>query len=258
MAYENKVVLITGALGGMGQEIVHLLLDRKAKVALLDIHPDGGATFTNISKKYGSDNVLYIRADVSNPTQFEAAFQKTIDTFKHLDIVINNAGILNETDAHKIGSVNLTGTLIGTSLAFERFLPKHKSGDEGVVINMASLSGLILFPGAPLYNATKFGVVALGRSYGHEYHYNTTKVRILTLCPGFTETPMVNKDTIDTMVPARYGPLIKTILGQYPIQKVEEVGKMFLRAYEEGVTGSVWSICDGKGGEVEFPTFKLK
>lgn len=83
------------------------------------------------------------------------------------------------------------GTVYGTLLAMEEYIPKYKTGDEGVIVNLSSTAGLDPFPMIPVYTGTKFAVQGLSRSFGSEAHYKRTKVRVLALCPGATDTPLL-------------------------------------------------------------------
>ncbi|KAJ0067086.1 hypothetical protein NL108_010980, partial [Boleophthalmus pectinirostris] len=91
------------------------------------------------------------------------AFQKTIETFGELDIVCNNAGILNETEWEKMVSINLTAMIRVAYLALEHMSKLHK-GHGGVIINTASMAGLGPLPSCPVYTATKYGVVGFTRA----------------------------------------------------------------------------------------------
>lgn len=72
----------------------------------------------------------------------------------------------------------------------EKFLSKYKQGPEAVIVNLSSLAGLISVRTYPIYSATKSAVIGMTRSWGHEEIYEKTKVRVLAVCPGVTNTPM--------------------------------------------------------------------
>lgn len=84
--------------------------------------------------------------------------------------------------------------LYGTMLAMYRYMPKYKSGDEGIVVNMSSIFGLQPGYTLPAYCTSKFAVVGIGRTFGTNYYYNRYKVKILTICPGYTPTPLTIND----------------------------------------------------------------
>lgn len=74
----------------------------------------------------------------------------------------------------------------------DTYLPKFKTTEDGIVIIVSSMAGVEARP-CPVYCASKFAVVGLGRSLGMKYSYDRTNVRIVTICPGVTITPLANK-----------------------------------------------------------------
>lgn len=72
-------------------------------------------------------------------------------------------------------------------------LPKYRSSSEGVVVNIASIAGLLNFGAAPIYTASKWGVLGASRSFGGHEHYPRTGVKVIAICPGFTDTPLLKK-----------------------------------------------------------------
>lgn len=73
----------------------------------------------------------------------------------------------------------------------EEYIPKYKSGEEGVIVNISSNAGIDPFPMIPIYSGTKFAIQGLSRSFGAQDHYERTKVRVLVLCPAATDTPLL-------------------------------------------------------------------
>lgn len=77
-------------------------------------------------------------------------------------------------------------------LAKEKFLPKYKSGEDAVIINTSSIAGVSVFSWPPSYTASKHAIVALSKALGAEDHYKISKVRVMAICPGRTETALAN------------------------------------------------------------------
>ena len=137
----------------------------------------GQATVGELATKYGSDNVIWIQANVTDEAQLERAFQTVASHFGAggIHLVFNNAGINNVLQEGfknwqgQIG-VNLGGVAHGTQLGMQhiRSLPGERDGGvKGAIINTASITGLVPEKSIPVYSATKWGVVGLTRALQH-------------------------------------------------------------------------------------------
>ncbi|KAF5305620.1 hypothetical protein FQR65_LT07701 [Abscondita terminalis] len=190
---EEKVCLVTGGLSGIGLACVKELLKNGVKgVSIIDLNAHAGSNLVSeIRKEFGENKSIFIKADVSDTDQFEGAFKKTVAHFGNIDVLINNAGIYNEKQWKTMVNVNLNGFINGNLLGLEEYIPKHKSGPEGVIVNVSSLAGINVRGNHPIYTATKFGVVGLSRSFGKKDHYDRTKIKVITVCPGMTDTSMI-------------------------------------------------------------------
>nr|CAD7204646.1 unnamed protein product [Timema douglasi] len=194
MDLEGKVALVTGASTGIGLEYVKALLANGVKhVSILDIDETNGVKNVNdLNEKYGAETAIFIQTDVTKKEDFEVNFKKAVDTFKSLDIVINNAGILDDSRWELEIALNVNAVVSGTLLALQ-YMGKDQGGRGGVVANIASILGLAVAAGAPVYTATKHAVIGLSRSFGMPFHYDRTGVRVVTMCPGVTDTPLISE-----------------------------------------------------------------
>ncbi|XP_068084021.1 15-hydroxyprostaglandin dehydrogenase [NAD(+)] [Anabrus simplex] len=245
---QGKVALITGGASGIGLACVEELLTNGAHVSVCDKNADvGKAVMDNISKKFGDSRAIFIEMDVQDQNSFKAAFKKTIDTFNGLDIVINNAGVGEFGDWEATISINLGGVARGTMLAMEH-MDKNVNGKGGVVINIASVAGLQIMASCPIYVASKHAVIGLSRSYGMPFHFNRTGVRVLAVCPGVTDTPLLatarSLATSNSMVAERL-----KILDKLPHQNAEDVAKGVVHVIRHAANGSVWV---SEGGELVY------
>lgn len=97
---------------------------------------------------------------------------------------------------------------------------KDKGGKGGIIINIASILGLQPLPSCPIHVATKHFVIGFNRSVGMPYHYSRTGVKVLTLCPGITDTPHLkeaSQNAITSLAPD-IGELLAKELQQLPSQ----------------------------------------
>jgi NAD(P)-dependent dehydrogenase (short-subunit alcohol dehydrogenase family) len=181
---EGKVAIVTGGSSGIGKAIAERYVEDGADVVIADIAEDGAET----AEEIGAD---YIQCDVSDHQQVEEMIEYTVDEYGKLDILVNNAGIgsthtIEEMDIeeyHQVRSVDLDGVVYGCKLA-----TPHLKETEGVIINIASIYGLVGDVGATAYNAAKGGVVNLTRSVADDLaQYD---VNVNSICPGYVDTPM--------------------------------------------------------------------
>ncbi|XP_062430660.1 15-hydroxyprostaglandin dehydrogenase [NAD(+)] isoform X1 [Rhea pennata] len=191
MHVNGKVALVTGAAQGIGRAFVQALLDKGAKVALLDRNPEAGReSKAALDGQFEAQRTVFIQCDVTEQEQLKGAFEKVIEHFGRLDIVVNNAGVNNEKDWESTIQINLTSVIRGTYLGLE-YMRKGNGGDGGVIINISSLAGLMPAAFQPVYCATKHGVIGFTRSIALAASMENYGVRLNTICPGFVNTPIL-------------------------------------------------------------------
>ncbi|KAK2828064.1 hypothetical protein Q5P01_019098 [Channa striata] len=192
MALSGKTAVVTGAAMGIGQAITEKLLHNGAKVVLLDVNESAAKTLVeNLSKQYGQDRTLFLSCNVESEEQLKAAFEKTVDTFGGIDILCNNAGILNENEWEKSVSINLLGVIRGTYVALQH-MNKLSGGRGGVVVNTASMAGLGPLITCPVYTATKHGVVGFTRAMAGASAASGYGIRFNVICPSFVQTEFLS------------------------------------------------------------------
>jgi NAD(P)-dependent dehydrogenase (short-subunit alcohol dehydrogenase family) len=192
MKLKNKTAIITGAASGIGRAIAYEFAREGARVVAADINAEGGdVTVKNIHDAGGE--AIFIEVDVTDSEAVKNLVDKTVAKFKKLDIMVNNAGVeilsrLAKTDEQawdRVIAINLKGVFLGTKHA----VPKMLENGGGVIVNMASVAGIMGAGGLCAYNASKGGVVLLTKNTAMDYGKNN--IRANCICPGFIKTPMV-------------------------------------------------------------------
>ncbi|CAB1418860.1 unnamed protein product [Pleuronectes platessa] len=190
MALNGKIAVVTGAALGIGKAITEILLQNGAKVVLLDVNDNAGTSLKeSLDKQHGRERTLFLNCDVESEEQLKVAFQKTVQTFGGVDILCNNAGILDEGAWEKTVSINLVGVIKVTYLALE-LMNKLNGGRGGVIVNIASMAGLGPFECCPVYTATKHGVVGFTQAMAAASTASGYGIRFNALCPGLVQTDL--------------------------------------------------------------------
>ncbi|XP_063920665.1 15-hydroxyprostaglandin dehydrogenase [NAD(+)]-like [Zophobas morio] len=249
---EGKVALISGGASGIGLKYAKELLRNGLKgVTLADVNTDfGNQALKEIEKEFGSNKAVFVNTDVTNKQSFEEAFKKTVEVFKNLDILINNAGILNDAIWEKEIAININGVIHGVLLGLENYIPKYKTGNEGVIVNISSIAGVKDFSMVPVYTATKFAVLGMSKAWGDVEHYNRTKVKVLAMCPGVTDTPLLSELSEKTLG-APYVQIMEAQLVGLPSQKPDSVALAMVNIIKNAKTGTVW-VAEGEEDPYEF------
>jgi NAD(P)-dependent dehydrogenase (short-subunit alcohol dehydrogenase family) len=144
---------------------------------------------------FAPDADLSLKADVTDPAGVEAAVSEILDGFGRVDLLVNNAGITGSAEAtvcHEtpieqwdlVHAVNVRGPFLCTRAV----LPAMLSQKSGHVITVASVAGLVAFPGRCAYTASKGAAIAFTRSLAVDYA--AAGIRANAICPGMVETPM--------------------------------------------------------------------
>lgn len=190
-------VLVTGGASGIGAAIAARFIRDGARVGVLDI--DEAALARMSTCDIPPD--LTSRADVADPIMVERAFGKLDDAWDGIDVLCNNAGIsirepFLETSIsswQRTLEVNLTGIFLVAQHAARRMI----AGTGGVIINTASVSGLVGMPNYASYNVSKAGVIELTKTMALEL---APAVRVNAVCPGYVLTPMQEAEYTPQMI----------------------------------------------------------
>ncbi|XP_018570744.1 15-hydroxyprostaglandin dehydrogenase [NAD(+)] [Anoplophora glabripennis] len=239
----GKIALITGGASGIGLRYAKEFLRNGVKgVTLADLNPDFAKTaLAEIEQEFGSNRAVFVKTDVTDIQQFENAFKKTVEIFKHVDILINNAGILNDKIWEREIAINVNGMINGILLGLENYLPKYKQGPESVIVNISSILGVNVTPCVPIYSGTKAAVIAMTRAWGDPHHYERTKVRLLSICPGLTITPLITEISGRNLGDA-YEAWLMTNMDSMTPQTPEYVAEEVVKLVRSCPNGTTWMI----------------
>ncbi|KAF2882137.1 hypothetical protein ILUMI_24059 [Ignelater luminosus] len=187
-------------------------------------------------------------------SHFEEAFKRTLEKWKHIDVLINNAGTFNDSQYELEIAVNATSVVHGTLLGLQ-YIGEDKGGKGGVIVNISSIFGVDGDTSFPIYSATKSFIIGLSRSMGTPYYYDRTGVKIVTVCPGLTDTALTVHGSLtgtEFLFPdlkQHYVDMNKGAINQ----PTESVAVGVITSITNGENGSVWIAEDNEHYEIDFP-----
>jgi 3-oxoacyl-[acyl-carrier protein] reductase len=239
----GKTAIVTGAARGIGRVIAEELARNGANVALCDLKAEWLAETAAAVEALGT-KALCLSVNVSSGDEVNKAVDEAVAAFGGVDILVNNAGItkdgllmrMSEEDWDAVLDVNLKGTFLFTK-AVSRPMMKSR---QGVIVNIASIIGLIGNAGQCNYAASKAGVIALTKSSARELAARS--IRVNAIAPGFIESKMTEVLPDDVK---------QKMLDQIPMKRFggpADVAKAVLFLSTEAsayITGQVLSVNGG-------------
>ena len=244
----GKVAIVTGGASGIGRETALLFAQEGASVTIVDLDSEGGQKTVQDIKHEGFHS-LFVQTDVTSEPDCKEAIQRTVSAFGQLDILFNNAGIIQrtsvpnttESDWDRVMGVNVKGVFLMSKHAIPVML------DGGVIINSGSGWGLVGGPNAASYCASKGAVVQLTRAMALDHAKQG--IRVNCICPGDIDTPllmneadqlMVNRETFRTAAADRP-------LGRIGTAKDVAQSVLYLASQASGFVTGTTLVVDGGG-----------
>jgi NAD(P)-dependent dehydrogenase (short-subunit alcohol dehydrogenase family) len=234
--FKEKVAFITGGGSGIGRAAALAFARAGASVVVADIGEQANQETARLVEKEGG-RALAVRCDVTRRDEVKAALERTGDTFGRLDFAFNNAGIepknpaptadYDEDEWNRILDIDLRGVF----LCMQHEIPLILKSGGGAIVNTSSGAGVIGIKGSPAYTAAKHGVIGLTRAAALDYA--AQNIRINAVCPGYIETPMMERFTGGTSE------------GRAQVISEEPIGRM--GRPEEIANAVLWLCSEGAG-----------
>jgi NAD(P)-dependent dehydrogenase (short-subunit alcohol dehydrogenase family) len=236
--FDNLVAIVTGGASGIGAAAAALLVERGARVAVLDRSIEGV-----------SDDVFSVVCDVTDSHQVDASVALVAEHFGALDVVINNAGIGAEGDItanseeawHRVFDVNV----VGLARVSRAALPFLRKSDRAAIVNTCSVVAMVGIPNRALYSASKGAVASVTLAMAADHVRDG--IRVNAVLPGTADTPWVVRllDAADDPVAAAAALRARQPMGR--LVRAEEVAHaiIYLASPKSGSTTGTLLVVDG-------------
>lgn len=247
MRLANKVAIITGAAGGMGQAAAVLFAREGASIVVTDVNAQSGEETVKGIRDAGG-KAVFVKTNVADENEVKAMVDAAINAFGRVDVLYNNAGIMPTDDGSVVDISEATWdrvldvNLKSTFLCAKYTIPHMVKQGQGSIINVASF---VAFMGCTVpqdaYTTSKGGMLSLTKSLAVQYGRH--HIRCNAICPGPIETPLLR--SLWTSEEARNLRLDRIPLGRFGEANDIIYMALYLASDESAWTTGAWLIVDG-------------
>lgn len=208
LQFKDKIVIVTGAAGGLGLAIAEAFVAEGARVTVVDVDRRGREVAETLGRRGGA---MFVGADVSDAFEVDDAVRLTVHTFGGVDILVNGAAAgaagsaltVAPVDWRRVLEVNLTGVYLFSRAC----VPEMEQRGGGVIVNISSIQGLAAERDNAAHIASQGGLVALTRSMALDFA--PLNIRVNALCPGMIaghlDSEQARRDRADSYALLRPG-----------------------------------------------------
>lgn len=262
MRLEGRVSVVTGGGRGIGRAIC-LALAREGSdlVIASDVKSEVDEVAAEVART-GRDALPY-ELDVTKPEQVEALAETTVERFRKVDVLVNNAGIVGKRafvsqSDDAVWRRTIEVNLFGTYYCTKAFLPRMIEQKQGRIINIASISGKQASPTNSAYSASKHAVIGLTRTVAAEMGIlGLTGITVNAVCPGVVNTGMITGpggvvDELSRVLQVSPESVLEDRIKPLSIQRrllePEEIAETVVHLASDagrGITGQAVNVCAG-------------
>ena len=236
--FSDRSVVVTGASSGIGAAMVRQFAAEGARVVAADLNPP--------PEDHG---VLSVQVDVADAQSVRAMIDAAVETFGTVDVLCNNAGTGSTTDVvecsveewDQVFAVNARGVFLGTKFV----LPTMLAQGRGVIVNTASIAGMVGLRDRAAYCASKGAVIALTRQVAVQYA--DAGVRCSCICPGTVDSPWVGRllDAADDPAAARSALVARQPMGRLGTAEEIAAAALYLASDDAAFATGTALVIDG-------------
>lgn len=248
--WTNKYILITGAGSGIGQALARLFADEGAQLILTDVN---AANLEAMAGELSGSLALSQIADASKKSDWKALAKSIKEECGHLDVLINNAGMTSlgyfeetsEALFNKVMDVNFNGLVTGC----REMIPLLEKSPRGLIVNVASIFGLITMPMLTPYHASKFAVRGFSEALKQDMLFQNKNIDVVCVMPGGIRTNIANSAETEVSQPNDFAKHFSAVARTTPEQAA--------RVIEKGMRKNTFRILIGVDAKVVDVLYKI-